>query len=427
VIARRLFGRGFGALLSSQFFGAMNDNVLKQLLVFMVATGIWQGQLGPGGQGWVQVAFAAPFIVLSGWAGWTSDRFCKRRVSVVVRATELPIAIVAGYGFWTRDLAITYVAMVLLTCQSAFFGPPKYGMIPELVDERDLSRANGAINMLTNVAVIAGTVAAGVIADRYDPAPGRVHPAGSPVEAMLLLPAIFMLAVAGLGFLCVLPMPALGSRAPGLAFPVNPLRPVIVAVRDMAKGPLLLVTLAWGWFYLLGGMGLLALPEYADLLSVSKTKVSLLLGVLGLAVGVGCALAGFLSGDRVRPGLVPIGAGGLAVSFTLLGLFSTSGIAASAALVGVAGIFAGFWIIPLQASIQAYAPADERGRFVGVANAISFSYLTIAGVLYALVRPWFGDRPDRVFFVVAGLVVVGFALFGGWWLLRVRPRGGGAA
>ena len=45
-------------------------------------------------------------------------------------------------------------------------------MIPELVESRELSRANGAINMMTNLAVIFGTLAAGKIADLYSPLPG---------------------------------------------------------------------------------------------------------------------------------------------------------------------------------------------------------------------------------------------------------------
>lgn len=429
MIARRLFGRGFGALVSSQFCGAVNDNVLKQVLVFMVTTGIWAGQLGEGGQGWVQVAFSAPFILLAGWAGWLSDRFCKRRVSVLVRATEIPIALLALVGFWTRSLALTYFALVLLTCQSAFFGPAKYGMIPEVVDRSDVSRANGAINMLTNIAVIVGTVAAGFIADAYAPraADGTVTP------GLLWLPGVFLVAIAVCGLFAVLPMPTLGAKAPDLSFPLNPLRPVVVAVRDMAGSPLLLVALAWGWFYLLGGIGLLALPEYATLLGTSNAAVSGLLGALGLSIGVGSLVAGLVSGDRVRPELVPFGAAGLLVGFLLLGFFSLEGIVACAIFVSIAGFAAGFWIIPLQALIQVLAPDDERGRFVGVQNAVSFSYLTLAGGVYVGLKSLFGIRADHMFLITAGLTVVGVVVFGGWWQLRrraaraARETGRGAA
>ncbi|MCB1036409.1 MAG: DUF503 family protein, partial [Acidobacteria bacterium] len=74
---------------------------------------------------------------------------------------EIGIAAVGFSGFLAGNLWITLFAMLLLAIQSSFFGPAKYGMIPELVGDRDLSQANGTINMATNIAVIAGTLAAG--------------------------------------------------------------------------------------------------------------------------------------------------------------------------------------------------------------------------------------------------------------------------
>ena len=138
----KLLKRGFLSLIVTQFFGAANDNILKGVLIFMVINGAWAGDLGAGGQGIVSICFTLPFIVLSGYAGQFSDRNSKRYVSVLVKSAEIPIASIALIGFWTGNLWITLSALVALTCQSAFFGPAKYGMIPELVESRDLSRAN---------------------------------------------------------------------------------------------------------------------------------------------------------------------------------------------------------------------------------------------------------------------------------------------
>ena len=50
----RLFNKGFLALVITQLFGAVNDSVLKQVLILAVASGgIWQSQFGEGGQGYV--------------------------------------------------------------------------------------------------------------------------------------------------------------------------------------------------------------------------------------------------------------------------------------------------------------------------------------------------------------------------------------
>ncbi|MDP6601248.1 MAG: hypothetical protein QGH76_03005, partial [Phycisphaerales bacterium] len=42
---------GLSVLLTVQFMGAANDNILKGLLSFSVIRGIWAGRLGDGGQG----------------------------------------------------------------------------------------------------------------------------------------------------------------------------------------------------------------------------------------------------------------------------------------------------------------------------------------------------------------------------------------
>ncbi len=50
---------------------------------------------------------------------------------------------------------------------SSFFGPAKFGIVPEWSMRATLSRANGLLNMLSNVAVITGSLVAGPLTDLY--------------------------------------------------------------------------------------------------------------------------------------------------------------------------------------------------------------------------------------------------------------------
>jgi len=422
-----VLNRGFMSLIVTQFFGAANDNILKTVLIFMVIDGAWAGQLGAGGQGIVAICFTLPFILLSGYAGQFADRNSKRYVSVLIKIIEVPIALVALAGFWFGNLWITLGALVALTCQSAFFGPAKYGMIPELVDSRDLSRANGTINMMTNLAVIIGTLAAGKIADLYSPM------SGSPV---LWLPGVVMVivAIAGLAVVVLLPRLEPGDRT--LKYELNPLATYVSALREMARTPLLMVMLAWGYFYFLAGLALLIIPEYCVVLkayNVSRAEASLLLGVMGVAIGVGSALAGLISGHTIRPRLVPIGAVGLTLFFALLGslpptlpdLGPTWRMVASpiAACIFGAGVSAGFYIIPLQALLQRLSPDNERGRLLGVSNGVAFTFLMLSSLLYWIIRPAFNtdagqERPEKIFLVSAVLMAVGAAFF--LWRMKAR-------
>ncbi len=413
-----LVKRGFLSLIFTQFFGAANDNLLKGVLTFMVIDGVWSGRLGAGGQGLVALCFTIPFIVLSGYAGQFADRNSKRYVSVLVKVVEIPIAAMAMLGFWLGSLWITLAALVALTCQSAFFGPAKYGMIPELVDDRDLSRANGTINMMTNIAVILGTLLAGEVADRYNPLPASD---GSSAPAVLWLPGALMLAVAAAGLIAVLFLVRLEPGDKNLKYNPNPIATYISTIREMSKSPLLMVMLAWGYFYLLAGLALLIIPEYTIVLNIDRAEASVLLGILGVAIGLGSVSAGLISGHRIEPRLIPIGALGITVFFVLLGTVQPSLPALAPKLrvafsnvggfIFGAGVFAGFYIIPLQAMLQKLSPDDERGRFLGTANGISFSFLAVASLLYWIIKPLFIGAPQRIFLVSAALMLVGAAFF----------------
>ncbi|WP_068258065.1 MFS transporter [Rubripirellula obstinata] len=413
-----LFQRGFLSLIATQFFGAMNDNVLKGILTFMVIDGAWAGNLGSGGQGIVGICFTIPFILLSGYAGQLADRHSKKTVTTWVKILEIPIVMLAGLGFWLGNLWVTLAALVALTCQSSFFGPAKYGMIPELVDDSQLSKANGSINMMTNVAVIVGTLVAGVVSDLYAPQDGAA--------GMVWLPIItlFLISVGGLVSALFLTPLQPGDR--NLKYNLNPLHTYIDAIGEMSKTRLLMVMMAWGYFYLLAGIALFIVPEYTVVLGINRAEASVLMGVLGVAIGIGCATAGFISGNQIQPKLIPIGAFGLILFFTLLAAvppwMPDAGPMIRVALSNVsffilgAGFFAGFYIIPLQALLQKMSPDDERGRFLGTANAVSFTFMTIAALFYWAIRPAFGDEPQNIFYVSAALMAAGAAFF--LWRLR---------
>ena len=413
---------GFLPLIITQFFGAMNDNVLKGVLTFMVIDGAWRGDLGTGGQGIVGICFTLPFILLSGYAGQFADRYSKTGVAWWVKLVEIPIAIVAGIGFFTGQLWITMAALVALTCQSSFFGPAKYGMIPELVGDQKLSKANGTINMMTNLAVIIGTLVAGFVSDAY--APQDIG--GAAAEPIGWLPAAVLIVIAVAGFAAANTMPRLAAGRRDLPFDWNPLSTYIQTIGEMSRTRLLMIMMAWGYFYFLAGIALFILPEYTLVLDINRANASVLMGVMGVAVGIGCAVAGMVSGDGIRPRLIPIGAAGLVLFFALLG-WVTPKLGPGQGMVAVAtsnvslfvlgaGFSAGFYIVPLQALLQKLSPGSARGRYLGTANGVSFAFMTLSAILYTVVRSGFGDAPHQMFLLCSLLMALGTAFF----LYRLR-------
>ncbi len=301
-------------------------------------------------------------------------------------------------------------ALVAFAIVSAFFGPVKYGMIAELVDSKELARANGIINMATNVAVIAGGIVAGVVVTHWK----RSYVDGSPTGLAAWMPGIAMGVAVVLGFLTCLTLPKLRPQNPTLPVNLNPFSTYISTMREMAKSPLLAVCGAWTFFYFVASVVLLILPDYSSFLGVADDETAYLKAGLGVAIGIGCVLAAYLDTPTRRGRFVPLGAGGLALSFVLLGL-APADYWITMALLALTGLVAGFYIIPLQSMLQALAPDESRGRVLGTANGLSFVMGLLGGVVFFGLRGPLHLPSNRVFLVV-GALCAGMAVVSWKWL-----------
>jgi len=402
VSRRPLWNRGFLSLFATQFFEAASDNVIKGAITFAVAeNGPWQSRIGAGGQGWITVLFTLPFVLLSAFGGRLADRYPKNRSTVVLKLASIGVALITVLAFGCDSLMLAITALVAFACVSSFFGPIKYGMIAELVEREQLGRANALINLGTNLAVITGMVIAGSVAYQFRVA----HESGAASSGIgWWLPGLVMLGFTICGLLSCLTLPRLRAQSPNLPLNPDPFSTYFAVLKQMKQGPALAVALAWTFFYLLASVVLQILPDYASLLKVTEDETGYLMAIMAVAIGIGCMAAAWLSGARLRLGLVPFGAAGLAIAFLALGLAPLNYAFTAMGLFAL-GFVAGFYIIPLQASLQALAPDDERGRFLGTANAMSFAMGGAGGAIFSGAR-WLGVPSNRIFLIIAALTAI---------------------
>jgi acyl-[acyl-carrier-protein]-phospholipid O-acyltransferase/long-chain-fatty-acid--[acyl-carrier-protein] ligase len=177
---------------------------------------------------------------------------------------------------------------------------------------------------------------------------------------------------------------------------------------------LMRVAVAWASFYLLATIVLLLVTELGSILQVNDTKVSYLLASIGISVGLGSLLAGFLSRGCIRLRLSKIGALGMAVSMLLAGLAPISYTMVLICLIFL-GLFAGLYAVPLQSLMQMLPKPDHRGRVLATSNALSFLFMAIGSLLYWVSRPLFGDSPQYIFLVCGA---VGTSA----WLITITIR-----
>jgi acyl-[acyl-carrier-protein]-phospholipid O-acyltransferase/long-chain-fatty-acid--[acyl-carrier-protein] ligase len=157
-----ILSRRFLPLFACQFFSAFNDNFLKTALVFLILFG---GRDDSAALITVASAiFIAPYFFLSGLGGELADRYDKAKVAQWLKLGEIAIAGIAVIGFLTATLAVLFVALGLFGVVAALFGPIKYGILPDHLRGEQLPAANALIEGATFIAILTGTITAGVTA-----------------------------------------------------------------------------------------------------------------------------------------------------------------------------------------------------------------------------------------------------------------------
>lgn len=396
--------RGFWALMATQFQGAFSDNVLKQLVIFLVLG----TSLGPAEkQKLISLAgalFAAPFIILSMFGGWMADRFSKRSVMVWVKAAEVGIMGFATWALVTGSFSLQLTAICLMAAQSAFFGPSKYGSMPELLPAHRLSWGNGILEMLTFLAIILGMLLAGWLAEGFQ---------GSQVWSGIILIA---LALAGL-------LTSLGITKVPAADPHKPLNfnfagEFLRQMRWMREDrDLIRAVFGNALFFLIAALVQINIPVYADaVLRLGPQDTSALLAALCLGIGAGSLAAGRLSRGKIEYGLVPVGAALLAVTALAMGWpgISRGGFTVALAFLGIGG---GLFIVPIAAVLQHRPPREKKGAVQGAAGLLSWVGILIGASLQGVLGSLFGWTPGQVFWFCA-VASAGVGVF----VASTRPR-----
>ena len=385
---RLLRQRRFLPFFGAQAFGAFNDNVYKNVLV-IVATyhAASYTQLEPelltnmaGG------LFILPYVLFSGIAGQLADRFDKTLVLKVVKAAEIVIMTIAALGFAAHSIEVLLSALFLMGVHSTFFAPAKYGLLPEVLEEAELVGGNALVEMGTFLAILLGTLAAGLLA----------------AEGGIGAIATALIGVAALGFATSLAIPALRPAAPDLRIDWRPWTSTwdnIRAARESRAVFQSILGISWFWFY--GALVLAQLPLFAkDVLGGSEQIVTLLLVLFSAGIGIGSLLCERLSGRKVEIGLVPFGSIGLTafavdLYFAVPGSPPGTGLSAAQFValpgawrvlmdLGLIGVFGGFFIVPLYALVQQRARRDAMSRVIGANNILNAVFMVVAALLGAI-------------------------------------------
>jgi len=386
----------FCALLAAQSFGAFNDNGFKMFVTVMA-----MAEHPDSAAHLISIAsglFILPFILFSTVAGDVADRWSKSSLIVFFKALEIVLLALAVPALALGSIPALMVLMFLMGVHSAFFSPVKLAILPELVRDRDLSQANGLVQMTTFAGIVLGTAGATELAQRLH---GHTALAAAP-----------LIAVAAAGLAAALAVPKTPAVRPQAKLKVNVVSSTIDDLRDLARLPSVnLATYATAFFWFVGALFQLNILLYGRrLMGLDEAASGRLLVILCLGIGAGSFVAGRLSEGQVELGLVPLGGLGLVAFAFDLGFAYDSPRRVVLDLI-MLGLSAGFFAVPLQAFIQQRSPVRERGRILAIGNFLTFVGILIASAAYWALDAKFHLNPAQVFLVSAAMsAVVAFEL-----------------
>ena len=360
-IWRKLHG-----LLVAQAFGQFNDQALKQVVTILAMSTVLEEAAKIRMTALAQIALMLPLPLFSLPAGVLADRVSKRTVIVAMKVLEMALMLAGAAALYFHPAGgwPAMTVLFLVGVQTALFMPAKYGILPELLPREDLSEGNGLLETISNLTLLAGLVCGGFIFDR--------------VRGHLFLAPLFLAVLSTMGLLAALRIPSVPTARTdgGLLTTIRIAWSSIKADRVLG-----LALLGQIFVWTVGTLVPPPIMAYdASQLGLIDWQVSLPLAAMGIGVGVGCLLAGKISGATVEYGLLPFGALGLTVTtlaFALIGphVFGT------VVVLALLGLFSGFLIVPLNAIIQLRSPPDRRGAILAVANALVYGGMLIGSVL----------------------------------------------
>jgi acyl-[acyl-carrier-protein]-phospholipid O-acyltransferase/long-chain-fatty-acid--[acyl-carrier-protein] ligase len=297
--------RSFLGLTGAQFLGHFNDNMFK-MVVSLVAVEAAKAHAAF----YLSLASALlvlPYLLFSGYAGHLADVHSKRGIMMACKVAEIAIMgagllMLAGFGTIEALLAVLF----LMAAHETFFSPSKYGCVPEIVAEGDITRANGVLEASRYVAVIAGTVTGGMLMEIWG---GQRYRIG-----------LLAIAIAVGGLVLAQGIERLKSACLSRSWPRHPWSELPAGLHRLGRSRT--VGVAAGSIAYFDGMATFVLLDTLLLvkleLGAGDAAASVLGGFTAVGCGAGALICGRISGPKIELGVIPLAGLGLAGVLAIL-------------------------------------------------------------------------------------------------------------
>lgn len=382
-----LGARRFAPLFITQFLGALNDNLYRTAMTFLVVYSLMAhdpksaatlATLGAG-------VFILPFFLFSAMAGQLADVHDKAWVARGVKIAEVAIMLLGAWALTHDSVALLLSIVFLMGIHSTFFGPMKYAILPQHLGPQEILAGTGLVEAGTFLAILAGQILGGLLA--------------TPLAAGAVL------GIAILGLCASFYIPSAPPLIQDGQFRWNLAHETWRLMQESMRVPILGATiLAISWFWALGAvLTALFAPLVRQYLLASQNAATLFLTAFSIGIALGSLLANRFLRGQVSARYAPVAAliMGLALCDCYFAIRSFSHLPETTALRSLAeflhlapawrvladltllAMAGGVYSVPLYALLQTAAPAASRSRVIAANNVMNSLFMVIATALLA--------------------------------------------
>jgi acyl-[acyl-carrier-protein]-phospholipid O-acyltransferase/long-chain-fatty-acid--[acyl-carrier-protein] ligase len=381
----------FLPLFITQFFGAFNDNAFKNAFLMWFTYDI---ALKTGSDASIMLTIAAglfilPFFLFSATAGQIADKYEKSWITQKIKQLEIILMIGATIFFYLQNVPGLLTILFMMGLHSTFFGPIKYSLLPEHLQDDELISGNGLIEGGTFLSILLGTIFGGIIIrTSYG------------VEIF----SLFVIVFAIIGWISSRYIPKALTGNPKLKISWNIAKETWKIIGYARKElTVWLSIIGISWFWLIGATFLTQMPVYTkNIINGNETIVTLFLTIFSIGVGIGSVLCNKLLKGKINGRLVPYGSLGITIAIILFTIASKMYIS-SEYEIGIlefirSGFYAliiifsllmlavssGLYIVPLYAIMQHRSNEQHLSRIIAANNVLNALFMVVA-TLYAVV------------------------------------------
>jgi MFS family permease len=160
--------RRFLPLFATQFLNAFNDNFYKMSMVILVTFTIYRDpETEASFNALAGGLFILPFFLFSALAGQLADSRDKAQIIRIIKTAEIGIMLVGAAGIWLHNVPIMLIALFAMGMHSTFFGPIKYAILPQHLQDDEVLAGTGWVEAGTYIAILCGTIVGGLMPHNF--------------------------------------------------------------------------------------------------------------------------------------------------------------------------------------------------------------------------------------------------------------------